>query len=264
MIRIKVLTLNIWDVGDALAQRNSRLVDGLRRIQPDIVCLQEVSRDPVTQQIRSELFAGPCGLEHHVFSGFGETDPQRAPFPREVEGLAILSRYPAVRQTTATLPYVEGDIPRQALMAEIAVEQHRILVVTAHLAYPPHFSKARLLQMQKTLEAIDHFAARNPVEATILAGDFNEESDGPALHALAESKQCFRDAHLACQPADAGKTFASQNPYVGPGFDPGLRIDFIFATPRLKPAACTVAFDLHDGLDYVSDHFGVLGEFTLE
>jgi endonuclease/exonuclease/phosphatase family metal-dependent hydrolase len=118
--------------------------------------------------------------------------------------------------------------------------------------------------MQKTLEVIDRFAVETPVSATILAGDFNEELAAPALQAILASKLHFRDAHSVCPQTRSGETFASRNPYVGPDFEPGLRIDFIFATPSLKPAACTVVFDGRDGLDYVSDHFGVLGEFALE
>lgn len=264
MTRIKVLTLNIWDVGHALDHRDSCLASGLKRLQPDIVCLQEVSRHPATQRIRSELFAAPCGFEHHLFSGLGENEPQRTGFPRNLEGLSILSRNSALRQATVTLPYFMGDVPRQVLMAELAIERHRIVVATTHLAFPPTFSRERVIQVRKVLDAIDQFTARGDVDAIILAGDFNEEHNETAVQEVLQSNQGFRDAYAACHPDDPGVTFSSRNPYVGPGFDPGLRIDFIFATPNLKPVACATAFDGGDDLDFVSDHSGVLCDFALE
>jgi endonuclease/exonuclease/phosphatase family metal-dependent hydrolase len=74
----------------------------------------------------------------------------------------------------------------------------------------------------------------------------------------------FRDAYSACHPDKPGVTFTSTNPYVGPGFEPGQRIDFIFATRRLEPVECRLVFDGTAGLDYVSDHLGVLCVFALK
>jgi endonuclease/exonuclease/phosphatase family metal-dependent hydrolase len=264
MTRIKVLTLNLWDVGHALDQRDCLLVSGLGRLRPDIVCLQEVSRHPTTQRIHSELFAVPCGLGHHLFSGLGENEPKRAELPRNMEGLSILSIYPALRQQAVALPYFPGDVPRQIFMAQLAIGRHRVIVATTHLAFPAAFADERAIQMRKALDAIDRFAAQGDVGAIILAGDFNDQVNSPAIQAILQSKHGFRDAYAACQPNDPGVTFTSRNPYVGSGYQPGIRIDFVFATPNLKPITCTLAFDGTHDLDFVSDHLGVLCDFALE
>lgn len=261
---IKVLTLNLWNVGHALDHRNTLVASGLQRLRPDIVCLQEVSRNPATQQLRSELFAAPCGLPHHLFSGFGETTSRSGEsVPAAMEGLAILSRYPALRQMTVALSNFPGDFPRQAFLAEFAVKERRIAVVTTHLAYPPTFSREREIQTRQVLEGIDQFTSQGDVDAIILTGDFNDECDASSIQAILKSRHGFRDAYSACHPTGTGATFASSNPYAGQGFDPGLRIDFIFATPNLRPVECTPVFDGNRDLDPVSDHFGVLCEFEL-
>ena len=260
---IKVLTLNLWNVGHALDHRDTLVASGLRRLRPDIVCLQEVSRNPVTQRLRSEFFAASCGLPHHLFSGFGETTSQSGePVPAAMEGLAILSRYPALRQRTVALSNFPGDFPRQAFLAEFAVKERRIAVVTTHLAYPPTFSRERAIQTRQILDGIDQFTAHGDVDAIILTGDFNDEYHALSVQAILQSRHGFRDAYSTCHPTDTGATFASRNPYAGQGFDPGLRIDFIFATPNLQPVECTLVFDGNRDLDPVSDHFGVLCEFT--
>jgi endonuclease/exonuclease/phosphatase family metal-dependent hydrolase len=254
-MRTKVLTLNLWNDGQALDRRESLLNSGLQRLQPDVVCLQEVSRNPATKRIRSEVFAAACGLAHHLFSGFGE------PASPTMEGLSILSRYPAPRLNTVTLPSFAGDYPRQAFLAELAIEGRRIAVATTHLAYPPMFSRERKVQTDRLLDSIDQFVSDGHIDAIILTGDFNDECSSPSIQAVMRSKHGFRDAYSTCHPNSPGVTFTSSNPYTDPGFEPGLRIDFIFATPSLRPVTCTPVFDGSHGNDLVSDHFGLMAEF---
>jgi endonuclease/exonuclease/phosphatase family metal-dependent hydrolase len=264
MTHIKVLTLNLWDVGESLERRDELLVSGLERLQPDIVCLQEVSQLPATQRAHSELFAVPCGLAHHLFSGVGESEARAANLPRNMEGLSILSRFPPLRQARVALPYFVGDIPRQIFLSELSIGRSRIAVATTHLAFPPAFSKEREIQVRKALDAVDQFTAKACIDAIILTGDFNEELGSPAVQAVLGSRHGFLDAYSACHPDGLGATFSSTNPYVGPGFTPGQRIDFIFATRRLEPVECRLAFDGTVGLDFVSDHLGVLCVFALK
>jgi endonuclease/exonuclease/phosphatase family metal-dependent hydrolase len=264
MTHIKVLTLNLWDVGESLDHRDALLAAGLKRLQPDIVCLQEVSRRPATQRARSELFAAPCGLTHHLFSGLGESEAHKANLPRNMEGLAILSRFPALRQTRVALPYFAGDIPRQIFLAELAVGASRIAVATTHLAFPPAFLREREIQVRKALDAVDQFTAQAGMDTIILTGDFNEEPGSPAVQAVLASRHGFLDAYFACHPDDRGATFTSTNPFVGPGFVPGQRIDFIFATRKLEPVESTLVFNGTAGLEFVSDHLGVCCVFALK
>jgi endonuclease/exonuclease/phosphatase family metal-dependent hydrolase len=180
-----------------------------------------------------------------------------------MEGLSILSRFPAVRQRRIALPYFAGDIPRQIFLAELSIGRNRIVVATTHLAFPPLFSREREIQMRKALEAIDQFTAQADIDAIIFTGDFNDEPGSPAVQAVLGSRHGFRDAYSAC-PSSPGATFSSTNPYVGPGFEPGQRIDYIFATRGLEPMECKLVFDGTAGLDYVSDHLGVLCVFALQ
>jgi endonuclease/exonuclease/phosphatase family metal-dependent hydrolase len=181
-----------------------------------------------------------------------------------MEGLSILSRFPALRQARVALPYFEGDIPRQIFLAEFSIGRARIAVATTHLAFPPAFSSEREVQMRKALDAVDQFTAHAGIDAIILTGDFNDEPGSPALQAVLGSRHGFLDAYSACHPNDPGATFTSANPFVGPGFAPGQRIDFIFATRRLEPVECTLVFDGRGGLDFVSGHLGVLCAFALK
>ena len=56
-MRFSVLTLNLWNINEPLAARMSALQAGLKILRPDIVCLQEVTDEPRSQQRQSEFVA---------------------------------------------------------------------------------------------------------------------------------------------------------------------------------------------------------------
>jgi endonuclease/exonuclease/phosphatase family metal-dependent hydrolase len=60
----RVLTLNLWNISEPLAARYRALEAGLKQLRPDIVCLQEVYRDPASgrsQAVEQRIANG--GLE---------------------------------------------------------------------------------------------------------------------------------------------------------------------------------------------------------
>ena len=116
-----VLTLNLWNINGPLDTRYGALEMGLERLRPDIVCLQEVDRDPQSGRSQSELIAKMCSHAHLV----------------EDNGLAIVSSIPIVRSAHVSLPEFPGDFPRQSLSAELAIDNRPLLVTNTHLAYPP-------------------------------------------------------------------------------------------------------------------------------
>ena len=86
---ISVLTLNLWNIEGPLEARYSALARGLKLLRPDIVCLEEVSRDPQSVRSQTELIAEYCNLAHCA----------------EKDELSILSRYPVVGSDSAAVRY---------------------------------------------------------------------------------------------------------------------------------------------------------------
>ena len=60
---LRILTLNAWGVDTRLAERTLAAVDGIRRLGPDIVCLQEV----FAPSTKAALWAG-LGEDYFMFS----------------------------------------------------------------------------------------------------------------------------------------------------------------------------------------------------
>ena len=239
----RLLTLNLWNIGEPLEPRYQALAAGLKKLRPEIVCLQEVDRDPKSGRSQAELVAEMCRLHHHV----GE------------DGLSIISSQPAVRSVTEPLPQMPDDPPRRVLLAEFVVGARRLLVANTHLAYRPKMIEGRRKQAQAMLEAIKRHTSKAGGCPKVLCGDFNDVADSPAIRLVLKDEIGFRDAFAKCHPRSRGLTYSpTRNPYVDPMWTENQRIDYIFLTRGLRPKNCSVVFDGARGLDFVSDHFGVL------
>lgn len=243
---LRVLTLNLWNVNAPLAARFAALSVGLKALRPDIVCLQEVDRDPRSTRRQSALAGEACGLTHAA----------------DHEGLSILSRYPIARSAAFPLPQAPRDHPRFVLLAELRAGERPLLVANTHFSWRPEQSAERDAQAQALLAAIAGFAA--PTVEKLLCGDFNDDAHSPALRRIRDGADGFRDTYAACRPGDPGYTYARANPYADASVSGDQRIDYIFATGGLAPRDCRVVLDGADGLGLASDHYGVLCEFTLQ
>ena len=151
-----------------------------------------------------------------------------------------------------------GDPPRQVLLAEFVVEARRLLVVNTHLAYQPKMVEGRRKQAQAMLTAIRRHDAKPEDCPKVLCGDFNDVPDSPAIRLILDDELGFRDAFYECHPRSRGYTYSPRNPYVERSWTEDERIDYIFLTQGLKATNCSVVFDNTRGLDFVSDHFGVI------
>ena len=236
-----VLTLNLWNINEPLDRRYGALETGLKRLRPDIVCLQEVDRDPKSGRSQSELIAKMCSHAHVV----------------EDNGLAIACSVPIVRSAHVSLPEFPGDFPRQMLSVELLIDNRPLLVTNTHLAYPPKMIEERKKQTEILLASIKHHRSTGRGTAKILCGDFNDVADSPAVKAVLDSDEDFHDVFAECHPNSPGFTYARHNRYVDPSWTLDERIDYIFVSRDLVPERCSVVFDGNNGLDFVSDHFGV-------
>jgi endonuclease/exonuclease/phosphatase family metal-dependent hydrolase len=236
-----VLTLNLWNINEPLEPRYRALAAGLKKLHPDIICLQEVSRDPKSGHSQAELVAEMSGLAHHVEKG----------------GLAILCSQPVVRLNSAELPRFPEAALRHVILAEFQIEGRPLLVINTHLAYPPEMIEARRKQAKALLATIKRRYPTQKGFAKILCGDFNDVADSPSVCAVLNSDEQFRDVFAECHPNNPGFTYSPRNRYVERSWTVDERIDYIFVSRDLVPKDCFVVFDGKKGLEFASDHFGV-------
>jgi endonuclease/exonuclease/phosphatase family metal-dependent hydrolase len=237
-----ILTLNLWNINEPLEPRYAALAAGFKKLRPDVVCLQEVYRDPKSGRNQAELIADMCGLTHFVEQG----------------GLAIFCSQPAALLTSAALPQFAGDPPRHVVLAEFLIEGRALLVINTHLAYRPEMIEGRRKQVEALLAAVKRQHPESGGMAKILCGDFNDVADSPAIRAVLNSDEKFIDVFAECHPNDPGFTYSPRNRYVERSWTLDERIDYIFVNHDLMPKDCAIVFDGNNGLDFASDHFGLI------
>ena len=242
-----VLTLNLWNINEPLAARYAALESGLKRLRPDIVCLQEVDRDPRSGDSQALLVAKMCGHAHVVNDG----------------ELAVVASLPVLTSSSTPLPNFPRDFPRQTLSATLLVDRSPIVVINTHLAYPPEMTKERKMQVEAVLTSIQHQRRAEGRMPAILCGDFNDTAESSAIHAVLESEEGFQDVFAACFPEGLGITYACRNPYVDPSWTQDERIDYVFASREVTIQDCSVVFDGNNGFGLASDHFGVFCRLAL-
>ena len=239
---LRLLTLNLWNISEPLEPRYRALAAGLKKLRPEIVCLQEVYRDPKSGRSQAELVAEMCRLNHHV----GES------------GLSIISSQPAVRSVIEPLPQMPDDPPREALLAEFVVETRRLLVINTHLAYQPKMVEGRRKQAGAMLEAIKRHAPKPGNCPKVLCGDFNDVADSPAIRLVLKDEIGIPRCLCQMPPAQSWVHLFSPGILMfDPAWTENQRIDYVFLSRGLKAKNCSVVFDGTHGLDFVSDHFGV-------
>ncbi len=182
----------------------ARTAGVLRRLQPDIVALQEVDSGVARSGRLAE--AEDLGMRlgmHHVFGGFFA-------YQGGQYGMAILSRHPVTAVHPVRLP--DGNEPRIALAARLRLPDGRaVMVVNVHFDWVENDS-FRLRQAGDLARWLDTLAV--PV---ILVGDFN---DVPGSRTLALFAGRFAAAE---KPAGDRFTFSSTAPV--------REIDHVFLAP---------------------------------
>lgn len=195
-----------------------RTADTLASLAADVVCLQEVDRHFSERSGWADQAAELAAmLDMTAVYGVAlqrAAEPGRP--PREY-GNAILTRHAVRMHRVVRLPGRPRSEPRSMVVASLAGGLH---VGCVHLQH--NSASARAEQIAVVLCAL-------PSEgAVVLAGDFNATPDAPELTAL---RGRLTDSWEVCGTG-RGASFPSRFPL--------RRIDYVLASPELRPVAASV------------------------
>ena len=270
---LRVLTYNLlhdgawsgfFESGTHLEERLDMSIQELKRLQPDIIALQEASdsrkHGNVPQRIAEALgyqmvFAPAT---EHIF-GIGFVDRLITSAIGFKEGPAILSRYPIVASEVYDLPQCQRRMdPRILLRAEIKAPDGSVQVFSAHT------SKGDECQLQRVGEL---FREHRGTGRAMLMGDLNTGEQSPVLTEW-QKEPGFIDAFRIANPGVPGGTVWQNIQVEWPTAD--RRVDFIFlfdgsATGSSVVRSSRLVFDQPGRLPngdalWPSDHRGVLAE----
>jgi endonuclease/exonuclease/phosphatase family metal-dependent hydrolase len=264
---VRVLTLNLWNLSGGWRDRREEIAFWLRRLEADVVCLQEVVDDGGGRN-SARWLAEQTGYPGVAYGGSPVEGGSGATF-----GNAVLSRWPIDTEATFGLP--SGD-PRPEPIDRVVVHTRTggVDVFCTHLTSLYDFGELRerqVLRLDHIVRSVADPAADLP---PIVAGDFNAEPDSTEIRFLTGSTSLdsrstyYQDAWRVAGGREPGNTWSNENPFAAAEHEPDRRIDYVFCgwrrnDGRGRITACSVVCDRPLVRDvFPSDHFGLLADIA--
>ena len=257
-------------------RRRVELVAWLERLDPDVVCLQEVWEDD-THPCSAEWLVdqAPPGRWDWRFGGHPLPEPlwpdQSLRF-----GSAILSRWPVDHHELVSLPVDDqAEDPRFRFQNELLhVRTAGVDVYSTHLSAAPlqaYNRRREVVAIDQAIRATGDPAATLPA---VLCGDFNAEPGADEIRFLGALTDIdghwayYRDAWAAAGNTGPGIT---ADPHTNPACRalnvPPKRIDYVFLGDAFlwpkgagQVLRCEISFDEPLTGILPSDHYGLLVE----
>lgn len=257
---VKVMTWNLWWRLGRWEQRFPAIVETLRRIDADVIALQEVWADADGRQV--DLLATALGF-HAAYEARLDLDGL-------LMGNAILSRWP-ISGTESAAYSGAGDTGegRVVLRADIDGPRGPLQVFVTHLNWRLDHSGPRQAQVRELAGFVADSRPRS--YPAVVCGDFNADSTSDEVRmitgraAVPVDGTVFLDSWEVAGDGGQGATWSTTNPHAEAGLEPDRRIDYLFTGwPRRGGAGhvvnCEVAANQPiDGV-WPSDHFAVVAD----
>ena len=217
-----VMSWNIWFRFGPWEERQPAIIETLRRVDADVVALQEVWAGDHETQV--DLLAAELGMYAAYDSRLVRDDFRF--------GNAVLSRWPIAG--TETLAYVtDGDTQedRLALRADIDGPRGAFQIFSTHLNWRFYDSAPRQSQVRELAGFVAGSWPRT--YPAIVCGDFNADPDSDEIRmmtgraAVPADKVVFADAWEVAGDGD-GMTWDNSNPYAATALETNRRIDYVF------------------------------------
>lgn len=270
-----------WD------RRRVEIVTWLDRLEPDIVCLQEIWQNETTPNTGAWVAEETAADWHFAFGG-APFDPELWPDPSLRFGSAVLSRWPIDDLTHIRLPlashpdHITAHVPWHLFHVSTA----GLDVFSTHLASAPIDGRHRRVQVlaideyvrsvrgdRDTVQGIDRLRDAMPA---ILCGDFNAEPESDeirflsALTVLDDRTTFWQDAWRMAGPDSPGYTQDWRTNPIAAGLNINRkRIDYVFVGDPFQRRGdagrvldARLAFDQPLTGIMASDHLGLVVEIV--
>lgn len=255
MFRFTAATINLRNRADRWLRRRHLLVGQLVDTIPDLIALQEISLSIgqgswITRQTNIRL-TGDARRPYRLIQA------RRSRASHYFEAVGVMTRLPVHYHDVLSLGY-EG---RVALRVNVALpaqatgtRQPSLDFVSTHLHYVTEDRDARLEQVMSLVGWLNE---QRRVSLQVIAGDFNETPDGPAIQFM---RQSYRSAYAEANGRDPLATFPTN--LVRPPYPLAACLDYVFVSPSVYhvPSA-KIVFDkpaADDDTLYPSDHVGLM------
>ena len=233
---LTIATLNLRGVHDSWLRREPLVIAGLAKLQPDVLCLQEAATWCLQAHWVAWRLSRRTGRKYRV--SFAPKRGYRGLF----EGVAILSALPAGRHRTLAL----GGSGRVAQRVVAKADGRPVVVVNAHLEHRSRSAALRGSQVESILGWL-----KDSTHPAVVAGDFNDVPDSPALAALSPG---FRSVFSGLDVQLVGTS---------PAREPHRIIDYIMAVEGVEVMDAGKFLDEPQNGRWPSDHIGLWAKIRI-
>ena len=262
MTRLRIVTINTGKGDGAYARRIGWLSDELRRLDPDIVLLQEALATPdgalgttawQAAELRMAVAFAPARRKPRAVEGV---------WLDTWSGLGLLSRFDAFRMETLPLPDHPDDGERIALVGQWVIGGTDLVIANVHLT---HLRNQDELRGRQVAAVLAHPWLGGVGGVTLIGGDLNIRPAGLGWFREVAAPRRLTDAY----EAGGGSPDRTTVPVGRPGVA-GSRVDHLLAVEREADAAVrfTGARIVLDRADpdgiFPSDHYGVMVDLHLD
>ena len=252
--KIRIATFNIWNSDRGMPRRGEQIIEEIKKVNADLICLQEV-REDFYNKIKSEISEYKYDYYHTINNKY--------------DGLLVLSRYPIL-----TKRYTKSAVP-----TTFEYEDDSFLLVDVHL--PSDNITQEELDIVNILREIDDI----DTDHAILAGDFNcsvnssvhhylkgertllNSEANPRFYDLAEVYADITDSipektlDLRDNPRWKGRNYT----YTSSRLDRIYLRDTFPRSPPLLESFSLFGKDVDEKSGYcASDHYGVVAEIIID
>jgi endonuclease/exonuclease/phosphatase family metal-dependent hydrolase len=260
---LRVMTWNLWWHFGPWEQRHAMIVDTIRTIDPDVVCVQEVWSNETADQLddlASELGLRGVRTEPILYAG-------------QSFGNAVLSKWPLERIADEALPSASGSPShRRVVAATVDTPYGAWPIASTHLDHRFDRSADRLAQIVRLMELASGWRGDPDRDLPVIVGaDLNAVHDTDEVRTATGRTSgvdgiVFSDVWEQVG-AGSGHTWLRECPYSTDSAWPDRRLDYLLVSwPRPKPVgnpvrAWTVGHG-GGGSVWASDHLGVVADIA--
>ena len=266
---LRVLTWNLWWRFGPWELRQRAIIDTLRSVDADVLCLQEVWSDAADGVTLAQVLADELG--YHAVSS--------TPIGRSDVGFtnAVLARWPTTALADEPLPRADGSPGhRRIVAATVATPWGSWPIASTHLDHRFDDSAVRRLQCRRVLELATAWRGDPSTDLPVITGaDVNAVPDSAEVRMLTGREDGWPGIVFSDSWEQAGSgpgaTWLRANPYSADSAWPDRRIDYLLVSwPRPKPVGNPVSAQLVgtgpvdvDGVPvWPSDHAAVVVDIT--
>lgn len=235
------MSWNLWWRFGPWELRHRAIIETIRGVDPDVICLQEVWSNDSTDM--AQIIGDELGYRSTCSSTIGRGDVRFAN--------AVLSRWPAELICDVPLPRRDGTPGHRRIIAVgLDTPWGRWPVASTHLDHRFDDSATRQAQARRVLEHVASWRGDPTTDLpVILGGDLNAVPDSDEIQMLTGRRDGVEGIVMsdAWEQAGSGNgwTWTRDNPYSADSAWPNRRIDYVLISwPRPKPAGNPIAAQL--------------------